>query len=82
MKPTYLRTRRERLGLTQEQLAAKAKVAQNTISKLESGVTAQGDFETRVALATALKVNPLQLRFGPDPRRRARAGTRRKAVAA
>jgi transcriptional regulator with XRE-family HTH domain len=70
MKPMYLRTIREQRGLTQEQLEALAKVAQNTISRLESDPKARPVFHTVVALAEALHIDPKQLRFGPDPRRR------------
>ena len=69
MKPIYLRTIREQRGLTQEQLESLADVAQNTISRLESSPKARPVFETVVALARALHVDPVQLRFGPDPRR-------------
>jgi transcriptional regulator with XRE-family HTH domain len=68
MKPIYLRTVREQRGLTQQQLESLANVAQNTISRLESSPKARPVFETVVALAKALHVDPLQLRFGPDPR--------------
>jgi transcriptional regulator with XRE-family HTH domain len=68
MKPIYLRTVREQRGLTQQQLESLAQVAQNTISRLESSPKARPVFETVVALAKALHVDPLQLRFGPDPR--------------
>lgn len=69
MKPIYLRTLREQRGLTQEQLEALAHVAQNTISRLESEPKSRPVFNTVVALARALHVDPQQLRFGPDPRR-------------
>lgn len=69
MKSIYLRTMREQRGLTQEQLESLAGVAQNTISRLESSPKSRPVFETVVALATALHVDPQQLRFGPDPRR-------------
>jgi transcriptional regulator with XRE-family HTH domain len=69
MKPIYLRTVREQRGLTQEQLEHLAKVAQNTISRLESSSRVRPVFQTVIALANALHVDPMQLRFGPDPRR-------------
>jgi len=78
MKPMHLRSVRERRGLTQEQLERLSGVAQNTISKLESNPHARPVFATVVALAKALSWDPLQLRFGPDPRRR----TRKARVAA
>lgn len=73
MRTYYLRTLRERLDLTQNQLAARSRVAQNTISKLESNPHARPVFETVRLLAGALGVNAMQLRFGPDPATRRRA---------
>lgn len=66
----YLKTLRQRRQLTQAELTAKtnSKVAQNTISKLESNPHARPVYATVVALAKALGVRPDQLRFGPDPR--------------
>lgn len=68
IKPIYLRTARERKGWTQEQLEAESGVPQNIISKLEN-IAADAYFSTGLALAQALEVDPLALRFGPDPRR-------------
>jgi len=76
MRTFYVRTLRERRGWTQEDLAARSDVAQNTISKIESGFTRQPAFRIIVALARAFRVNPLQLRFGPDPNRPARRAVR------
>lgn len=67
-KPIYLRTLREQRCLSQVQLKALSGVAQNTISKLEGNPDSRPVFATVVALATALRVDPLRLRFGPDPR--------------
>jgi len=78
MKAIYLVTKRERLGLTQAQLAAKSGVSQNNISRLENGTTTNPGAAILLALATAVAVDPRALRFGPDPRRR----IRRKARAA
>lgn len=66
----YLKTLRLRRQLTQLQLKAltRHRVAQNTISKLESDSHARPTFETVLALADALDVRPEQLRFGPDPK--------------
>jgi transcriptional regulator with XRE-family HTH domain len=64
----YLRTVRRRRRLTQAQLAQKSGIAQNTISKLEANMNARPALATVAALAEALAVNPLALRFGPDPR--------------
>jgi transcriptional regulator with XRE-family HTH domain len=79
MKPVYLRTRREQLEMTQEALERTSGIAQNTISKLESQPQARPAFTTVMALAAALDVDPLSLRFGPDPRR---PTPRRKRLAA
>jgi len=79
-KAIYLRTAREQCGLTQEQLERLSGIAQNTISRLESDRRAQPVFTTVVRLAQALGVDPLALRFGPDPRRR--PGGRQKAQVA
>jgi len=76
MKPIYLRTIREQRGLTQEQLESLAKVAQNTISRLESDAKARPLSCTVIALAEALHIDPKQLCFGPDPRRTGRPKTR------
>jgi transcriptional regulator with XRE-family HTH domain len=76
MKSIYLRTIRQQRGLTQEQLESLAKVAQNTISRLESDAKARPVFHTVIALAEALHIDPKQLRFGPDPRRTGRPKTR------
>jgi len=69
MKGFYLKTLRERRHLTQEQLERLSGVAQNTISKLERRPMARPVFDTVAALARALDVDPLELRFGPDPAR-------------
>ena len=79
-KPIYLRTAREACGLTQEQLERLSGIAQNTISRLEADRKARPVFTTVVRLAQALGVDPLQLRFGPDPRRR--PGSRQKVQVA
>jgi transcriptional regulator with XRE-family HTH domain len=66
----YLKTLRLRRQLTQWELEAltRGRVAQNTISKLESKPHARPTFATVAALADALHVRPEQLRFGPDPK--------------
>lgn len=64
MKPIYLRTARERAGLTQEQLETKSGVPQTVISKLERNRAARPAFGTVVNLADALDVDPRRLRFG------------------
>jgi transcriptional regulator with XRE-family HTH domain len=65
--PVYLRTRREHLRLTQQDLEKTSGVAQNTISKLESNPHARPLSQTVFALAASLGVDPARLRFGPDP---------------
>jgi len=67
MAVVYLRTLRERMRLTQEVLAARTGVAQNTISKLERNPHARPVFRTVAALATFFRKDPRDLRFGPDP---------------
>lgn len=66
----YLKTLRLRRQLTQGELEAltRGRVAQNTISKLETTPHARPTFATVVALAAVLHVRPEQLRFGPDPK--------------
>ena len=81
MKAVYLRTVRARRQLTQVQLERLSGLAQNTISKLETRRGARPVFATVVALARALDVDPMALRFGPDPATRTgrplrRAGAR------
>lgn len=78
VKPIYLRTAREKKGLTQEQLEQEtdrrgAKVSQARISALERDSAARAEFETVITLADVLEVNPRALRFGPDPKNQERA---------
>ena len=73
MARQYLKTLRLRRQLTQVELGSLAetygvKVAQKTISNLESNPHARPVFATVVALAKALHVPPGQLCFGPDPK--------------
>lgn len=63
----YLRAERERQKLTQELLEDASGVPQNTISRLERDPNANPSFGTVTKLATALKVDPAALRFGPVP---------------
>jgi transcriptional regulator with XRE-family HTH domain len=67
----HLRTARKRLGLTQEELEKKSKVAQNSISRLENDKDARPSLATVVALGKALGVDPMSIEFGP-PRTKAR----------
>jgi transcriptional regulator with XRE-family HTH domain len=67
LKTIYLRTLRMQRGLSQEQLQVLSKVPQNTISRLETNPMSRPSFTTVDALARVLRVDPRQLRFGPDP---------------
>lgn len=64
MKLIYLKTAREKAGLTQEALEAISGVPQGVISKLERNADVRPAFDTVMNLADALKVDPRQLRFG------------------
>lgn len=77
MTHVHLRTLRERRGLTQQELAEKSGVKQNTISKAETRAQARPSFETHMALAKALKIAPERLKFGPDPKTGTAARRRR-----
>jgi transcriptional regulator with XRE-family HTH domain len=68
----HLRTARKRLGMTQEDLQKKSKIAQNSISRLENDKNARPSLATVVALGKALGVDPMSIEFGP-PRTKARA---------
>lgn len=59
---TLMEARRRR-GLTQDQLAAKSGVDQTTISSLETGRNRSPKFDTVLALAKALDIDPAALRF-------------------
>lgn len=52
-----LRTLRQDLGLTQAELAKKTRIAQETISRLESGRHKQPDMETVLTIAQVLGVS-------------------------
>lgn len=67
MKAIYLKAARDRAGLTQQELEAKAGVPQAVISKLERTADVRPSFETVTKLADALHVNPRALRFGQQP---------------
>ena len=64
MKPTDVKTARERLKWDQQTLAKKAGIPQSTISRIESGETANPSADTLMALARALRIDPRRLRFG------------------
>lgn len=65
MKGITLRTARKRAHLTQQGLAAKSKVTQGTISKLERK-GGRPAFDTVTKLADALNLDPHRLVFGRD----------------
>ena len=57
-------------GLTQAQLAERAKVRQATVSDIEGGKTRGIDFDTLERLARALEIDPaLLIASTPSPRR-------------
>ena len=60
-----LRELRERLFLSQENLASKAKVAKSTVNRLENGLE-KPKFVTVRKLAQALEVEPAQIDFSPS----------------
>lgn len=64
MKAIYLKAARDKAGLTQQELEAKAGVTQAVISKLERVSTVRPAFDTVIKLADALHVDPRRLRFG------------------
>jgi transcriptional regulator with XRE-family HTH domain len=67
VKRIYLRRARRRAGLTQAQLAARIHKPQSFVSKLETGEKADATMTEVVAMARVLDVDPLALRFGPEP---------------
>lgn len=66
MKQLTLREMRKRRGLTQVQLAAASGVTQTCISGIERGDVHDPNFSTVVKLATALRIDPLALKFSDD----------------
>jgi len=64
MKRITLHAARHKAGLTQEQLEAITGVPQAVISRLERRSDIRPLFDHVVALATALNVDPLRLKFG------------------
>lgn len=59
-----IRARREKLGLSQEALAARCGLEQTSISKLELGVVSEPLFSTGLKIADALELDPHELKFG------------------
>ena len=55
---TRLRDLRERAGLTQERLAARAQVAVSTVRKIETGRVVEPGYFTIMALMGVLEVSP------------------------
>ena len=73
LSPVYLRVRelREAKGLSQTQLAARAKVRQATVSAIENEQTRRVDLDVLERLAVALDVDPgfLVVRTAKRPRK-------------
>jgi transcriptional regulator with XRE-family HTH domain len=73
LSPVYLRVRelREAKGLTQVELAARAKVRQATVSAIENEETRRVDLDVLERLAVALDVDPgfLVVRTNKRPRK-------------
>jgi transcriptional regulator with XRE-family HTH domain len=61
-----LRTARRRRKWSQEDLEARSKVEQSTISRMERGVVVRPSLKVVLALAAALEVNPGDLEFGQN----------------
>lgn len=64
MKRIWLRDARRKARLTQAQLSSLIGRPQNFISRLESGENTDPTISEVVALAKALDLEPLALRFG------------------
>ncbi len=64
--PKKLTLKQARLsrGLTQQELAERSGIGQQSISKLERGRSAEPMFSTGLALANAVGVDPYRLTFG------------------
>jgi transcriptional regulator with XRE-family HTH domain len=77
----HLRTLRKRRGWTQEQLSQRSKIAQNSISRLETDKDARPSIATVIALGKAFEVDPMSIQFGP-PRVKARRAIPEAAVPA
>jgi transcriptional regulator with XRE-family HTH domain len=56
-----LRDLRERAGLTQERLAARAQVAVSTVRKIETGTVVEPGYFTVMALMAVLRSSPGEL---------------------
>lgn len=68
MKLLTLREARERAGLTQDELAARAEMDQSTISRLETDPNPNPTSKTIQRLAAALGIAPSKLQFtAPQP---------------
>jgi len=63
----YLCTLRRQARLTQKELADRSGLSQPAISRLELYNVQRVSRDTVIQLAEALHVDPLQLRFGPNP---------------
>lgn len=68
MREYTVRQARERAKMTQDDLAAASGLDQTTISDLETGRSQNPRLKTIQALAKALGIRPVQLRFtAPEP---------------
>jgi transcriptional regulator with XRE-family HTH domain len=68
MKEFTVRQARERAKLTQDELATASGLDQTTISDFETGRNTNPRLKTIRALAKALRIRPVQLRFSaPEP---------------
>jgi transcriptional regulator with XRE-family HTH domain len=65
--PITLKTARKIAGITQQELAAKSGVPQQTISKIEKGRSRDLTWKTASRLATALGVEPSEIFAMPKP---------------
>jgi len=72
-----LKEERERLGLTQEELAERVGTDARGLQRIESGVINISAVKL-LTLATAVRVSPQALLTKPDPRTRRRAGRPKK----
>jgi transcriptional regulator with XRE-family HTH domain len=69
VNPTFLKERREALGLTQQQVADKAKMKQQAYARIEGGDRINPNFQTAEKIADALGVKLDELRVGRTKRR-------------
>ncbi|WP_305909597.1 helix-turn-helix transcriptional regulator [Methylomarinum sp. Ch1-1] len=63
---TRLKTRRKKLGMSQQELADRSGVGRSTIAKIEKGPTTQPTETYLKLLAKALDVSPAWLQYGVE----------------